>query len=163
MTVSDSPILPKRPHPFDAPLHHIHRWLPNLLFSGSSPASLRNPHAPAVVDPAYLPDLQQSDFAHDVCSKIAAYQQARPELTYAQVLVRLFVWRYLLCVLLVSIETGFMIGQVQLLLKILTFIQNDALGLDVDKKSAYVSAMGLALLTFMYVPRCLCLSTRSMH
>jgi hypothetical protein len=139
----------KRRHPLDAPLHHVHRWLPNTLFSWSSPGSLRNPSSPTAVDPDFIPDLQQSDFAETARNGIVAYQQARPELTYAQVLVRHCLWHYIVCVFLVSVEGAFMIGQVQLLLKILYFMQDEALGLEADVKAAYINAMWLSILTLL--------------
>ncbi len=139
----------KRRHPFDAPLHHVHRWLPNFLFSWSSPGSLRNPQAPNTVDTDFIPDLQRSDCVETARSGIVAYQLEHQELTYAQVLVRHYLWHYFVCVVLFSIETAFMIGQVQLLLKILAFFQDEALGLEADVKSAYINAMWLSILTFL--------------
>jgi hypothetical protein len=139
----------KRRHPFDAPLHHVHRWLPNVLFSWSSPGSLRNPQAPSTVDTDFIPDLQQSDCAETARSGIVAYQKEHPELTYAQVLARHCWLRFVVVMLLISIESAFMIGQVQLLLKILSFIQDEALGLEADVKSAYINAMWLCILTFL--------------
>jgi hypothetical protein len=52
-------------------------------------------------------------------------------------------------VVLFSLEMAFMIGQVQLLLKILNFFQDEALGLEADVKSAYINAMWLSILTFL--------------
>ena len=139
----------KRSHPFDAPLHHVHRWLPNFLFSWSSPGSLRNPQTPNTVDTYFIPDLQRSDRVETARSGIVAHQKEHQELTYAQVLARHCLQRFILGMLLISVESAFMIGQVQLLLKILAFIQDEALGLEADVKSAYVNAMWLSILTFL--------------
>ena len=147
-------------HPIDKPLWWPSVLLTRILFLWASPASfpsLATHPDQQDVSALFLP-LPANETALKTTQDLLACNPqsdtpdaSTPPVFHYQKAVISYGWRkFALATFLLSFDTLMTIAQIQFMLQIVQFLQDEALGVSSGPRDAYLYALGLSLATYVY-------------